>query len=80
MAAAKRRFSEGKALDAVLRRIEEREMRQRGNDGRSPEEQRHPWPIDYACTLGGQLFAIEHTGIFWFPSKALRHDLYYASR
>lgn len=56
-------FHEGKVLDAVLRRIEARDSVARGADVRSPENERHPAPIDLACSLGGRLFAFEHTGI-----------------
>jgi hypothetical protein len=56
-------FNEGKALDAVLRRIESRDGVRRGDDVRSPEREGHPAPIDLACTVGGRPFAFEHTGI-----------------
>ena len=60
---AARQFHEGKAIDAVLRRIEAREGAARADDGRSPEEEGHRWPVDYARSVGGRLLAIEHTGI-----------------
>jgi hypothetical protein len=63
------RFNEGRALDAVLRRIEERDGCRRGDDVRSPERERHAAPIDLACTMGGRLFAFEHTGIEPFPGQ-----------
>ncbi|MGA7711880.1 MAG: hypothetical protein WCA81_08270 [Rhizomicrobium sp.] len=61
-------FHEGMALDAVLRLIEERDgvKRSRGFD---PEAQRHASPVDYCCTLGDELIALEHTGIEAFPGQ-----------
>jgi hypothetical protein len=56
------RFNEGKACDAVVRRIEAREGSFR-SDPRFPEAARHPAPVEFTCSIGGQLFAIEHTGI-----------------
>src|SRR5947208_16983654 len=35
------RYNEGKAIDAVLRRIEAREASARLNDGRSPDDLKH---------------------------------------
>jgi hypothetical protein len=55
-------FNEGKACDAVLRRLEAREGAPRTNL-RSPERERHPVPVELACEINGRLFAIEHTGI-----------------
>ncbi|WP_429574848.1 hypothetical protein [Paraburkholderia sp. UCT70] len=69
MKAISKRFNEGKALDAVLRHIEAREGVCRGDDVRSPERDRHAAPIDLACTIGGRLFAFEHTGIEPFPDQ-----------
>jgi hypothetical protein len=60
--ASRLRFNEGKACDAVIRRIEVREGAQRQNL-RSPERERHAAPIELVCHIGGKLFAIEHTGI-----------------
>jgi hypothetical protein len=60
------RFNEGKACDAILRRLEAREGARRTNL-RSPERERHPAPVELACEIGGRLFAIEHTGIEPFP-------------
>ena len=57
-----RRFNEGKACDAVVRRIERREDAARC-DLWLPERERHPFPIELACEIGGRLFAFEHTGI-----------------
>jgi hypothetical protein len=56
------RFNEGKACDAILRRLEAREGAPRTNL-RSPELQRHAAPIELACEIASRLFAIEHTGI-----------------
>jgi hypothetical protein len=55
-------FHEGKACDAVLRRIVERE-RQSITDPSRPEMDRSGPPIDLVCKIGGKLFAFEHTGI-----------------
>ncbi len=60
------RYNEGKALDAVLRFIEERDNAPRENDGRSPDELNDPDEqrrVDYVCTVGQTLYAFEHTGI-----------------
>jgi len=56
------RFNEGKACDAILRRLEAREGARRTNV-RSPERDRHPAPVELVCEIGDRLFAIEHTGI-----------------
>jgi hypothetical protein len=56
------RFHEGKACDAIIRRIEQRERAVR-QSLRSPEHERHLAPIELACEIDGQLFAFEHTGI-----------------
>lgn len=69
MAATGNRFNEGKVLDAVVRRIEARDDMRRRDDGRSPEEEGHAAPIDFACTIGDQLYAFEHTGIEPFPGQ-----------
>jgi hypothetical protein len=60
------RYNEGKAIDAVLRRIEARENLARLDDGRSPDDLQDPDPerrVDYVCTIGKQLYVFEHTGI-----------------
>jgi hypothetical protein len=60
------RYNEGKALDAVLRTIEAREGVVRSPDGWSPDETGIPDAakrVDYVCTIGGALYALEHTGI-----------------
>ena len=62
------RFNEGKACDAVVRRIESREHSRRQNV-RSPEKEGDVAPIELTCTIGGQLFAFEHTGIEAFDGQ-----------
>jgi hypothetical protein len=57
-----RRFNEGKACDAVLRRIEAREGYLR-RDIRFPERELHQAPVELTCVIGDRLFAVEHTGI-----------------
>lgn len=68
----KRRFNEGKACDAVLRYLEEREDGKR-EQLRFPEEEGHPSPIELTCMLNGRLFALEHTGIEPFPHHIKLH-------
>jgi hypothetical protein len=63
------RVNEGRACDAVIGRIEAREGCRRGNDGRSPEREGHAAPVEFACTIGGRLFAFEHTGLEPFPGQ-----------
>lgn len=63
-----RYFNEGKACDAVVRRIEEREGAPR-EKARSPEREGHPAPVELVCTIGGHLFAFEHTGIEPFSGQ-----------
>ena len=55
-------FKEGKCCDAVIRRLEARSGCSR-SPVTSPEDDGHQWPVDFACSIDGQLFAIEHTGI-----------------
>ena len=55
-------ISEGKACDAVIRRIEAREGNSRF-DLSLPERERHEAPIEVACRIGEKLFAFEHTRI-----------------
>jgi hypothetical protein len=55
-------FNEGKVCEAVVRRLEERFNAPR-TDMRWPEDERHPFPVEIAFTIAGQLFALEHTGI-----------------
>src|SRR5665213_1074176 len=66
------RYNEGKAIDAVLRRIEARDHALRANDGRSPDDLNDPDPlrrVDYVCTVGAVLYAFEHTGIEPFGNQ-----------
>ncbi len=66
------RYNEGKAIDAVLRRIEARDNILRMSDGRSPDDQHDPDPqrrVDYVCTVGQILYAFEHTGIEAFADQ-----------
>jgi hypothetical protein len=62
------RFNEGKACDAVIRHIEAREGGSRQNL-RSPEDEGDTAPIELTCSIGGQLFAFEHTGIEPFEGQ-----------
>jgi hypothetical protein len=55
-------FNEGKVCEAIVRRLEQRLNAPR-MDMRWPEDERHPFPVELAFTVGGQLFALEHTGI-----------------
>ena len=66
------RYNEGKSIDAVLRQIEAREKLTRLDDGRSPDDLHDTDPerrVDYACTVGEQLYAFEHTGIEPFENQ-----------
>ena len=66
------RYNEGKAIDAVLRRIEARDNAVRQSDGRSPDDLNDPDPVrrvDYVCTVGSALHAFEHTGIEPFADQ-----------
>ena len=56
------RFNEGKACDAVLQHLERRAGATR-SAMRFPEKEGHPAPVELVCTIGGRLYAIEHTGI-----------------
>jgi hypothetical protein len=62
------RFNEGKACDAVIRRIEARENATRGAT-HSPESEGHPAPVELVCRIGERLYAFEHTGIEPFPRQ-----------
>lgn len=55
-------FNEGKASDAVVRCLEVREGQTRAGL-RWPEKENHESPVEIAFSLGGQIFAVEHTGI-----------------
>lgn len=71
-------FNEGKACDAVLRRIELLSGAMR-TSLRWPEREHHAAPVELVCNIGGQQFAVEHTGIEPFEgfmrlqSDALTH-------
>ena len=55
-------FNEGKACDAVIRRLEAGLGCSR-QKMRFPEQENHSAPVEVVCSIGGQLFAFEHTGI-----------------
>jgi hypothetical protein len=55
-------FHEGKACDAILRHLEDRQGALRTNI-RWPEKERHAAPVELVCSIGNQLYAVEHTGI-----------------
>jgi hypothetical protein len=66
------RYNEGKAIDAILRRIEARDNTLRMSDGRSPDDLHDPDPqrrVDYVCTVGQTLYAFEHTGVEPFANQ-----------
>jgi len=48
--------------EAIVRRLEERANAPRG-ELRRPEDEQHPFPVELAFTIDGQLYALEHTGI-----------------
>jgi len=56
------KFNEGKACDAVIKRLELREGKTRQNV-RLPERDKHPAPIEITFRLSDREFALEHTGI-----------------
>jgi hypothetical protein len=56
------RFNEGRACDAVLRFLEARDGAQR-QAVCFPERESHEYPVELACHIKGQLYALEHTGI-----------------
>jgi hypothetical protein len=55
-------FNEGKACDAIIRRLEKSANATRSGL-RFPEQEGHAFPIEVAVTIGDQLVALEHTGI-----------------
>jgi hypothetical protein len=66
------RYHEGKSIDAVLRCIEARWQIARRDDGWSPDDANDPDPdrrVDYVCTVGNQIYALEHTGIEPFADQ-----------
>jgi hypothetical protein len=67
-------FNEGKACDAVIRRLEDRERSTRSNI-RWPEREHHIAPVEFVCDIGTRRFAFEHTGIEPFEGfMRLQHD------
>ncbi len=73
-----RESHEGRACDAVLRHIEQREGAQRSNM-RSPERSRHPAPIDLACEIAGRAYAFEHTGVEPFAGQ-ISNDVFFGQQ
>ena len=63
---SRRKSNEGRVLDAVNRRIEARDGVQQSDVG-DPEAERHRAPVDQVCTLGGLMYAFEHTEIESHP-------------
>ena len=55
-------LNEGKACDAILRLLKDRQGAQRANL-RWPEDEGHSAPVELVCDIGRQLYAVEHTGI-----------------
>jgi hypothetical protein len=55
-------FNEGKVCEAIVHRLEQR-LKAPRMDMRWPEDEHHPFPVEIAFTIAGQLFALEHTGI-----------------
>jgi hypothetical protein len=55
-------FNEGKVCEAIVQRLEQR-LKAPRMDLRWPENEQHPFPVEIAFTIAGQLFALEHTGI-----------------
>jgi hypothetical protein len=64
------RFNEGKACEAIMRHLEERERMTR-TDVQRPETVNHPDPVEVTWQLGNRLFALEHTGIEPFEGYML---------
>jgi len=56
------RFNEGQACDAVLQHLERRAGAAR-SALRFPDKEGHAAPVELVCTIGDQLYAMEHTGI-----------------
>ena len=57
-----KKFNEGKACDAVIKRIEAREGSAR-NNVQFPEQVNHAAPVELVCDIGERTYAFEHTGI-----------------
>jgi hypothetical protein len=51
-----------RVCEAIVQRLEQR-LKAPRMDMRWPEDERHPFPVEIAFTIAGQLFALEHTGI-----------------
>lgn len=64
-------FNEGKACDAIVRRLKAREGLLR-SELRWPEQEGHCSPVEVAFKLGDELFTLEHTGIEPFPGRAVK--------
>jgi hypothetical protein len=64
----KKGFNEGKACDAVIRWIEQREGNSRGQLI-FPEAEGHAASIELTCMIGNRRFAFEHTGIEPFEGQ-----------
>jgi hypothetical protein len=64
----KKGFNEGKACDAVVRWIEQREGSSRVQVS-FPEAEGHPAPVELTCVIGNHRFAFEHTGIEPFEGQ-----------
>jgi hypothetical protein len=62
------RLHEGKACDAVIRHLETRDGGTR-HDLKSPESEGDTAPIELTCSIGGRLFAFEHTAIEPFEGQ-----------
>ena len=60
--ATQKKFNEGKACDAVIKRIEAREGSARSNV-QFPEQVNHAAPVELVCDIGEWTYAFEHTGI-----------------
>src|SRR6516164_10396487 len=59
---SKMTVNEGEACDAIVRRLEERERKEKAYLS-WPEKEKHKSPVEVAFKLGDQLYAIEHTVI-----------------
>jgi hypothetical protein len=57
------RFHEGQACDAVLQHLERRAGAARSALRFPDKEKGHAAPVELVCTIGDQLYAMEHTGI-----------------
>lgn len=55
-------FNEGNVCEAVVQHLEQRHKAPR-TSVRWSEDEQHPFPVEIAFTIAGQLFALDHTGI-----------------